>query len=124
MSNLYKTAALLFSVVLLYINTNTFNYWLLVTSNLQNTGCESLSSYFPIENPNLFISNRHGERFLNSIKNLPDSSFKNHANDYYNISLSSEIRKLKINSEYLSYSETINRNLTNSDIVFPFHYFW
>lgn len=124
MSFLYKTATLLFSIVLLYINTNSLNYGFLLTSNLQKTGYESLSSYFPVEKPNLFLSNRQGERFVNSIKNLPDSNFKNHSNDYYNISLSSEIRKLKINSEYLSYPETINRNLTNSDIVFPFHYFW
>ena len=124
MSNLYKTTALLFSVVLLYISTNTENYSLLLTSKLQNSECENFSSYSSTEKPNLFSQNRQGERYLNSIKNLPVFNLKNHANDLYSNSLSPTIKKMRINSEYLSYSETINRNLTNSDIVFPFHYFW
>jgi hypothetical protein len=124
MSNLYKTTALLFSIVLLYINTNTENYGRLITIGIQNSQCENLSPYFAIENSNLYFPNRQGERFLKSIKDLPVSNLRTNSNDLYTGTLSPEIRKLYSSSQYLTYSEIIYPSLTNCDKVFPFHYFW
>jgi len=124
MSNLYKTAALFFSVVLLYISIYSENYNRLFASRIQNSQCENLSPYFAIENPNLYFPNRQGEGFLKSIKDLPVSNFRTNSNDLYTGNLSPEIRKLYSSSQYLSYFGIIYPSLTNCDKVFPFHYFW
>jgi len=123
MSNIHKTTALFFSGVLFFISISKESYGLLPNSKLQNTINESISSYCSIEKPNLFLINRYGEKFVTSFKNLPVPNLKNQTSDFYN-NLSFEIKKIRINSEYLTYSGTIYRNLTISDIVFPFHYFW
>ena len=123
MSNLYKITAMFSSSVLFFISISTENYGLLLNSKTQNTGYETISSFCSIEIPNLFLINRYGEKFVTSFKNLPVLKLKNQTSDFYN-NLSFEIKKIRINSEYLTYSGTIYRNLTISDIVFPFHYFW
>jgi hypothetical protein len=123
MSNLYKITAMFSSAVLFFISISTENYGLLLNSKTQNTGYETISSFRSIEIPNLFLINRYGEKFVTSFKNLPVPNLKNQTSDFYN-NLSFEIKKIRINSEYLTYSGTIYRNLTISDIVFPFHYFW
>ena len=124
MSKLTKTTALFFVAMLFFISLSTENYGLLLTSQLQNAGSENSGSYLSTEKPNLFFLNRHEERLETSVKSLPNSKLKNQINDVCSNSISTEVRILSINSGYLSYSVTVYRNLTNSDIVFPFHYFW
>ncbi len=124
MSKLTKTTALFFVAMLFFISLSTENYGLLLTSQLQNTGSENSGSYLSTEKPNLFFLNRHEERLETSVKSLPNSKLKNQINDVCSNSISTEVRILSINSGYLSYSVTVYRNLTNCDIVFPFHYFW
>jgi len=123
-SNLNKTTALFFSAVLFFISISTESFGLLLNSKLQNAGYESISTYFSIEKPNLFLLNRYNEKIVTSFKKLPVTDLKNHTNDFYSKSFSSEIKTLRINSIYLSYAGTVYRNLTTCDIVFPFHYFW
>jgi hypothetical protein len=124
MSNLHKITALLFSGVLFFISIMTENYCLLLNSTPQNNGYETISSYYSTEKLDLFDLNRQGEKVVTSLKNLPVQNLKNRANDFYSNILSPGIRKLKTDVEYLSFSGTVYRNLTNSDIVFPFHCFW
>jgi hypothetical protein len=123
-SNLYKTTALFFSAVLFFISITTESYGLLLNSKLQKNGYESVSPYFSLEKPNLFLLNRYGEKSIISIKNLPVPVLKNFTNYIGYNSISLEIRKSGFNSDYLSYSGNIYCSLRNIDIVFPFHYFW
>lgn len=124
MSKVTKTTALFFAAMLFFMSISTENYGLLLTSHLQNTGFENSGSYFSKEEPNPLFLSRHEERLVTSVKDLPVTGSKNNPTDFHSNSLSSEVRLLSINSGYLSYSVTVDRNLTNSDIVFPFHYFW
>jgi hypothetical protein len=124
MSKLFKTTALFFAAMLFFLSICTQNYGLLLISHLQNTQSEDSDSYYSTEKPELLFLDRHEERLVNSVKNLPVPSFKNHPNNIHCNSLSPEVRIKSINSGYLSYSMIVDRNLTNSDIVFPFHYFW
>jgi len=124
MSKVTKTTGLFFAAMLIFLSISTENYGLLLTSHLQNAQSENSDSYFSTEKPDLLFLYRNDERQVNSVRNLPVPSLKNHPNDIHYNSLSLEIRILSINSGYLSYSVIVDRNLTNSDIVFPFHYFW
>jgi hypothetical protein len=124
MSNLYKTAALFFAAMLFIIGTCTQNYGLLLTSNIHNAQSEKSDSYYSTEKPEFLFLFRNDERQINSGRNLPEQCFKNYSKNIQDNSLSPEIRLLSINSGYLSYSAIFERSLTNSDIVFPYHYFW
>lgn len=124
MSKVTKTTGLFFATMLIFLSISTENYGLLLTSHLQNAQSENSDSYFSTEKPDLLFLYRNDERQVNSVRNLPVPSLKNHPNDIHYNSLSLEIRILSINSGYLSYSVIVDRNLTNSDIVFPSHYFW
>ena len=124
MSKVTKTTGLFFAAMLIFLSISTENYGLLLTSHLQNAQSENSDSYFSTEKPDLLFLYRNDERQVNSVRNLPVPSLKNHPNDIHYNSLSLEIRILSINSGYLSYSVIVDRNLTNSDIVFPFHSFW
>lgn len=124
MSKVTKTTGLFFAAMLIFLSISTENYGLLLTSHLQNAQSENSDSYFSTEKPDLLFLYRNDERQVNSVRNLPVPSLKNHPNDFHYNSLSREIRILSINSRYLSYSVIVDRNLTNSDIVFPSHYFW
>jgi hypothetical protein len=124
MSNVYKTSALFFAAMLGFLSTCSQNYGVLIPSPLQNSQSENSVSYFSTEKPELLFLDRHEERLVNSVKNQPVPSLKNHPNNFNYNSLSPEVRILSINSGYLSYSLIVDRSLTNSDIVFPFHYFW
>jgi hypothetical protein len=124
MSNVYKTSALFFAALLFFLGICTQNYVGLITSPLQNTQSDNSVSYFSTEHPELLFLYRIDERQVNSFKNLPVPSLKNYSNNIPDNSLSTEIKLLSIHSGYLSYSVNVDRGLTNSDIVFPFHYFW
>jgi hypothetical protein len=124
MSNIYKTSALFFAALLGFLSICTQNYGVLISSQLQNSQSENSVSYFSKEKPDLIFLAYHEERLVNSVKNQPVPSFKNHPNNVNFNSLSPEVRVFSINSGYLTYSLNVDRSLTNSDIVFPFHYFW
>jgi hypothetical protein len=124
MSNVYKTTTLFFAAMLFFLSICAQNYGLLLTPLLQNSQSENTDSYFSTEKPDLLFIYRQEERVVYSINNLPVPSFKNNPNDNHSYCLSPEVRILSLNSGYLSYSETISRNLENIDIVYPFHYFW
>jgi hypothetical protein len=115
---------LFFAALLVFMSGSTENYGLLLTSHLQNAQSENSDSYFSTEKPDLLFLYRNDEKQVNSVRNLPVPGFKNHPNDICNNSFFPEIRILSINSGYISYSMIADRSLTNSDIVFPFHYFW
>ena len=124
MSKLYKTTAIFFSAVIFFISITTESYGFLPNSELQQNDFESISLYFSLEKPNLFLFNRYGEKSVTLINNFPVPILKNYTNDLYNNSLALEIRKSVLYSDYLAYSGCIYCSLKNSDIVFPFHYFW
>jgi hypothetical protein len=124
MSYFYKTSSMFFAAVLFFLNICTQNYSLLPSLHLQNTQSENSVSYFPAEKTGLLFLTRQEERDVYSIKNLPVPIQKNHTNYINCNSLSLEGRILSINSGYLSYALIVDRSLANSDIVFPFHYFW
>jgi hypothetical protein len=124
MSKSLKTMAMFFVVMLFFLSIYTQNNSVILTSHLENTQSENTVSYFSTEKPELIFIDRHEERQVNSVKNLPIPSFKNQSNNINYNCLSPEIRIANIDSEYLSYSEIVERSMTNSDKVFPFHYFW
>ena len=124
MSKVIKTFGLLFAALLVFLSICMQNYALLPTSHFQNAQSENSDSYFTLEKPGLLFLTRQEEREVFSVKNLPVPSLKNHSNQINCNSLSQEGRLISINSEYLSYSMIVDRSLANSDIVFPFHYFW
>lgn len=124
MSYLLKTAAIFFSSVLFSASIITDYYCLEANSKTLASGQESLSPHLPFENLSQFLSNRHGERLISTIKNIPVFNIRNQTVDTHNKCLFCDPGKPGISPEYLSYSETISSNLTASDIVFPFHYFW
>jgi len=124
MSKVTKTIGLFFAAMLFFLSISTEKYGFLLTSQLQNNQSENSDSFFSKEKPDLFFLNRHEERLVYSVKNLPVPSLKNHPNDYHRNCLFPELRILSISTGYLSYSMTLYRNLTNNDIIFPFHYFW
>lgn len=124
MSKVTKPTGLFFAAMLIFLSISTANYGLLLTSPPQYAKSENTDSYFSTEKPDILFLFRNDERQINSVKNLPEPSFKNHPNSIHYSTLSPEIRISNINSGYFSYSVTVDRSLTNSDIIFPSHYFW
>ena len=123
MSSLNKITAILFSILLLYICTNTDDYRRLITSKIPISESDDIISFFSADNFYLDLPYRQGERLSTACKDLPVSRFKNNSYDLYYNYLQSEIRKFTISENYQDSAETIYPNLTSSDIVFPFHYF-
>ena len=124
MSHLYKITSLFITAVIFFINSAKQYSPVLLNSIPQNGRNETINSFCSIELPNLFLLTRHGEKSLRSYNQLPVPNLKNNSTDFYSSYLSSGILKSGINLKYLSCSETIYRNLQNSDIIFPFNYFW
>jgi len=94
MSRITKTTGLFFAAMLFFLSISTENYGLLLTSKLQNSQSENSDSYFSKEKPNLLFLNRHEERLVYSVKNLPVRSPKNHSNDNHSNCFSPEVRIL------------------------------
>ncbi len=124
MSKINKTIGLFFAAMLVFLSISAENNSLLLTSQYKNSQSDSSPSYFSTEKPDLFFLNRQEEKLVSSVKNLPVPSLKNHLNDFQWNCLFTEVRLSIINSEYLSYSVTLDPNFTSHDIIFPFHYFW
>lgn len=124
MSNLLKTTAIFFSSLLFFVSIITENFCFVVNPKTITSGQESLSSDLPFENLNQFLSDRNGLKLISTIKNIPVSNLRKQTFDIHNNRLSCEPAKLRICPEYLQSFEIISRNLTTSDIIFPFHYFW
>jgi hypothetical protein len=124
MNYLLKTTAIFFSSLLFFVNIITDNYCLEAYSKTLNSGQESLSAHPPFENLGQFLSSRHGERLISTIKNHPVFNARNQTEDTQSKSIFCDPDNPGISPEYLNFSVTISRNLTISDIVFPFHYFW
>jgi hypothetical protein len=122
MSKLLKTTAIFFSSVLFFISIITEKYCYVLNSKTQIADQESLSSNPPFENPNVFLLNRYGAKHDAQVKNLPVFSLRNQGIGIHNI-ISYAPGKLRTESEYIQSSGTITRNLTTTEIVFPFHYF-
>lgn len=119
-----KATALFFAAILFFLSACTQNYGLLLTPHLENTRSENSASYYSTEKPELVFLYRFDERQVNYGRNLPVQFLKLFSNFIHDISFYPEIKLSSINSGYLSYSVITERSLTNSDIVFPFHYFW
>jgi hypothetical protein len=124
MRNLLKTIAIFFSSVLLFTSIITEQYCFILNSHKLSSNRESLSSHLPDRSTELFLSNYQGHKLVASVKDLPVFNLRYQAPDIYCNSLIPQLKSLRINSEYLQFAWTISRNLTNIDIVFPFHYFW
>jgi hypothetical protein len=124
MGKVTKTSGLFFVAMLIFLSICTENYGLLSTSPLQYSQSENSGFCFSKEKPDFLFLYRNDERQINSVRNLPGPSFKNHTNYIRCNNISLEIKISGINSGYLSYAMIVNRSLTSSDIVFPSHYFW
>lgn len=124
MSNLIKTIAIFFSCVLFFISIVAEEYCIVLNSRTLTSNQESLRSHFPLENINLFLLNRQGEKLVISVKNIPIFNSGNRSNDINSKILAYEPGKLRVNSEYLHSSDLIPGNLKTRIIIFPFHYFW
>lgn len=122
--NRLKATAILFSALLFFSSIITEKYCSILNSQFLSSGQENLSLNTPAGTPSLFVLNRNGERLVASIRNLPVDRSANQISDFQTTIQSTGLKKLIINSDYLQYSRTISRNLPNSDIIFPFHYFW
>jgi hypothetical protein len=124
MSSLYKPVSIFFSAILFILSICRDNYEPLLITGPENTKSESISQNFSLTRPNLYIINRNGVKLITSVKNYPVQAFKPLTNG---INLNNQFNDSRIRnviSEYHSLSKLIYINLTNGDIVFPFHYFW
>jgi hypothetical protein len=124
MNKVRKITGLFFAALLFSLSIVTEHYGLQLASNLQKSHSENSDIYFSGEKTDFFFVFRNNERQVNSFRNLPVQSFKSHQNEINFNNFSPETRILSINSRYISYSAIIDRSLSTSDIVFPFHYFW
>jgi hypothetical protein len=124
MKKVSKITALIFSVMLLFISSHTADYGLYATSLMQEGRSESSGSVFSTGKPDILFLNRPDGRLIASIKNLPVSNLRLVSVNFYSNKIASDFRILKINPEFFSYPVTVERNLTDCDIVFPFHNFW
>jgi hypothetical protein len=124
MNRLSKLIALIFAVLLSYVSIYTVDYGHYLTSQIHQDRSGDPASAFSTEKPELLFLNRQEGRFVRAIKNLPVTHLKTPVINFCSAKLSSGLVALKINLEYLLYPVTIYRNLKNSDIIFPFHYFW
>lgn len=116
--------SLFLAFVLFFLSISTENYCSLLNSILEKSGTENSDSYFSIDITDFFLLNRPDEKSEVTVKNLPYSYSKNQIGDLLKTSLSPQSVLKSVNSGYISYSEILDRNLTDGDIVFPFHYFW
>jgi hypothetical protein len=121
---MFKTTAIIFSSVLFFTSIITEQYCFILYSHTLSSNQENLSSRLPDGNTDLFLSTYHGEKLVAAVKNLPVFNLRNQVSDFYCNSPFSQLKRLRKNLEYLQFAWTISRNLTNRDIVFPFHYFW
>jgi hypothetical protein len=124
MNKVSKITALIFSVLLLFISIHTADYSLNATSLIQEGGSENSGSAFSTVKPDILFLNRPDGRLIAAIKNLPVSNLRHVSVNFYNNKIASDFRILKINPEFFSYPVTVERNLSDCDIVFPFHNFW
>ena len=124
MSTLLKTTAIFFSSVLFFISIITEKYCYVLNTKTLISDQESLSTNPPFENLNLFLLNRYVLELGTPAKNLPVFNLKNQTFDVLGNILSYEPGKLRTDSEYIQSSGTISRNLTTTQIIFPFHHFW
>lgn len=126
MIRLSKTTAVIFSSVLFLISISisigTENYYLSYAKGNPNSG-ENINAYKSIGKPDYFLPARHGENLVTSLKILPVFNLTEQTSLNENSS-DSGIKKLRANSEYITSSGRISKNLTVSVIVFPSHYFW
>jgi hypothetical protein len=124
MKHLYNITAVIFTVILLYVSIHTADYGLYVASQMQDNVTHNSGTIYSSEKPDLVFINRQDGRFVTAVRNFPVSGFKIFLINIYSNKLSLDFRTLRINPEYLSYQEVVERSLKVSDIVFPFHYFW
>jgi hypothetical protein len=124
MSKVKRTFGIFFVAVLFFLNLSIVNYGHFLNSQIQASQTENSDSYLSAENLDLYFINRTERPLVFSVKNLPVSNLKNHPDDLHGNFLSAEERISGINSGYLSYTLILDPNLSNHEIVFPFHYFW
>lgn len=117
-----KISGLFFISILLFLCLRPGDT-IITTSQLQNSKPESTDSYFSTVTIDLFILNRHEERSVFSIKNLPIALIKQIG--YYKSNfLLLEKRTFNIISRYICHSFLLKRNPSIFEIIFPFHYYW
>ena len=124
MNKMTKTFGIFFVAVIFLLNLSISNYGLLLNTQIQTSQNENSDSYISAQNLDLYFSNRNEKQPAYSVRNLPVSNLKNQPDDLYSDFHSVEGRISDINAGYLGYAVTLDPNLSNREIVFPFHYFW
>lgn len=124
MNKANKTTAFIFTAMLFLISISIENYCRLFTLLSEKNKSENAGSFYSIYKSDLLFQDRSFQRPVTPVKKLPLPNFKDHTNYLYTCNLSNEAEILINSSENLSYPVKVCRNLTTSDIVFPFQYFW
>jgi hypothetical protein len=123
MKKLSRVFSLFFAALLFFLSISNTNLATASLSDQLSQGTQNTASHFssPEKTPLYLI--RHQGKLVSTTRDLPVYGSKINLTDLYTNRISDEIRSINITSEYISVSQTCDRNLTTRDIVFPFHSF-
>lgn len=119
-------AAALFPILVLYCFIVSLYSTGISASGIkfQNDQSTKEGSYFPIGGNYLLYHTTKTENVVNGFKNLLTFSFKNHTNDFLAHRKAAESYLFNTYSEYIFFAKNLVVKLQQTDIIFPFHYFW
>ncbi|MBD1396462.1 hypothetical protein H9Q13_04740 [Pontibacter sp. JH31] len=80
----------------------------------------SLSAGESIKSPSL----TRAEEQISLFQHLPGPSSKNDSKGAGFLSFTAELQLQRAITQYIASAVNLNRSLSGSDIIFPFHYFW
>lgn len=125
MGKVFKNTVSLLIIILYCFIISGYSYNHLKTETAFSKGQSSdQKQYYSLVSDNLFCHTVQSEDSVNFVNNFPTSSPK----DYHNYTLSSgKAAGLFISGTFLKYifcSRNFIIKFRQTDIIFPFHYFW
>jgi hypothetical protein len=125
MNKIIRTT-ILFIFLLLYSFATSYYSGNLACSNLSSTSCRhsDTESQYLLNSKNLFCHTTQYKTSVNAVNNVSSSSSKNSFLDFFANLKASEHTFLNRFQQYILFSKKILLGFRQTDIIFPFHYFW
>ena len=92
--------------------------------HLQNDRSTSEEGYSPLAGIDLFTHTTKTQNVVNGLSKLPTFSLKNQISDFLAYRKATELFLFNSSSVYLFYARYTADRFPQTDIIFPFHYFW
>ena len=124
MKKVLKTGVLLLVLVLYCFTVSLYSHDLLRSNTAFSGQSSEVKSYFSLASVNLFSHTIRTENSVNYFYHRLSSSLKSHLNDFLFKGVAVDSFLLKTFSKYIFYSRVIIVGFLQTDIIFPFHYFW